>query len=136
MASSPVIPAVNQIELHPYLQRREVVQFCRENGIILEAYSPLTKGQRLQDPRLVRLAERYTMGDGKHVSTAQVLLRWCVQQGYVVLPKSVTPSRIEENFQVQWDSKTGGFELSAEDMEEMAGWEEYLVTGWDPLEWE
>jgi diketogulonate reductase-like aldo/keto reductase len=115
-----VLPAVNQIELTPFLQRRETVEQCRKLGITLEAYSPLTRGQRLGHPVLVELAA------AQQRSPAQVLLRWGIQKGFVVLPKSVTPARIEENAAV-FD-----FELDASSMERLDALEEGLVTGWNP----
>lgn len=118
--SAKVLPAVNQIELTPFLQRRRTVALCQNLGIALESYSPLTRGQRLGHPTLVELASK----TGK--SPAQVLLRWGVQKGYVILPKSVTPARIEENAAV-FD-----FELDAASMAQLDGLEEGLVTGWDP----
>jgi len=99
------IPAVNQIELHPYLSRDECVAYCEQEGIVVEAYSPLTKGQKLKDPLLVKMAERYSK------STAQLLIRWCLQHGTVCIPKSVKENRIVENGDV-FD-----FNISDEDMQ-------------------
>lgn len=99
-----VVPAVDQIEMHPFIPQSEVRAFCRGHGILPEAYSPLTRGRRLDDPRLASVAERH----GK--TSAQVLLRWCLQQGAAVIPKSVRPERIRENRDV-FD-----FELTAGDL--------------------
>lgn len=118
--AAKVLPAANQIELTPFLQRRETVSRCQELGIALEAYSPLTRGQRLNHPTLVALSER----TGK--SPAQVLLRWGLQKGFVLLPKSVTPSRIQEN------AALFDFALDATAMQQLDALEEGLVTGWDP----
>jgi len=115
-----VLPAVNQIELTPFLQRRETVTLCRQLGITLEAYSPLTRGQRLRHPVVVELAASLQR------SPAQVLLRWGVQKGFVILPKSVTPARIEEN------AALFDFELDGSAMDRLDGLEEGLVTGWNP----
>lgn len=117
-----ILPAVNQIELSPYnyLQRRETIELCRAKGIAIEAYSPLTKGRKLGDPRLVAMATRY----GR--SPAQVLIRWGLQKGFIVLAKSNRPERIRENAAV-FD-----FALSDEDMTTLDGFNENLVTGWDP----
>jgi len=115
-----VLPAVNQIELTPFLQRAETVAHCRQLGITLEAYSPLTRGQRLSHPVVVALAA------AQQRSPAQVLLRWGIQKGFVVLPKSVTPTRIAENAAV-FD-----FELDASAMQRLDALEEGLVTGWNP----
>lgn len=106
-----------QCELHPYLTRDDIVAKCTENNIVLQAYSPLTKAEKLKDPKLVAVAEKY----GK--TTAQVLIRWSLQRGFVVLPKSVTPSRIEQNIDV-FD-----FNISDEDMATLNGFDEYYVTG-------
>ncbi len=113
-------PAVNQIELTPFLQRRDTVARCVAEGIVLEAYSPLTRGQRLDHPVVASIARDV----GR--TPAQVLLRWGVQHGYVVLPKSVTPARIRENLAV-FD-----FALSPEAMTRLDALDEGLVTGWDP----
>jgi diketogulonate reductase-like aldo/keto reductase len=120
LASCNVPPAVDQIELTPFLQRRETVALCKQQGIVVEAYSPLTRGVRLGHPTLQQVASRLER------SPAQVLLRWGIQQGVVVLPKSTQPDRIAENAQV-FD-----FELDAEALAELEGLEENLVTGWDP----
>jgi diketogulonate reductase-like aldo/keto reductase len=119
-AKANVLPAVNQIELTPFLQRRETVALCRELGITLEAYSPLTRGQKLGHPVVTRAAQRVAR------TPAQVLLRWGIQHGFVILPKSVTPERIAEN------AALFDFELDAQSMKELDELEEGLVTGWDP----
>jgi methylglyoxal/glyoxal reductase len=118
--SAKVLPAVNQIELTPFLQRTATVARCRELGIVLEAYSPLTRGQRLAHPVLKELASRL----GR--SSAQVMLRWGIQKGFVILPKSVTPERIVEN------AALFDFALDAAAMARLDALEEGLVTGWDP----
>lgn len=122
LAVCRVPPSVNQIELSPYNYRfrKETLERCAENQIVIEAYSPLTKGQKLSDPSLVNLAEKY----GK--STAQLLIRWVIEKGYVALPKSVNAGRIQQNGDV-FD-----FEISASDMQTMDEFNENLVTGWDP----
>jgi diketogulonate reductase-like aldo/keto reductase len=109
LAHAHVAPAANQIELTPFLQRRETVSFCREKGIVVEAYSPLTRGLRLGHPVLVEVAKRAKR------TPAQVLLRWGVQHGFVVLPKSVTPARIAEN------AALFDFELDAAAMARLTG---------------
>ncbi|MDP9257697.1 MAG: aldo/keto reductase, partial [Actinomycetota bacterium] len=91
---SDVVPAVNQIELHPYLQNREVDAYDRERGIATEAWSPIVQGAVLDDPAVVAIAERL----GR--SAAQVVLRWHIERSNVVIPKSVTPARIRENFEL------------------------------------
>ncbi|SNX65551.1 diketogulonate reductase-like aldo/keto reductase [Streptomyces sp. TLI_55] len=117
---SSLVPAVNQIELHPGLQQRELRALHAELGIATEAWSPLAQGAVLGEPVLTSIAERY----GK--SPAQVVLRWHLQLGNVVIPKSVTPSRIRENADV-FD-----FALTDEEMTAIAGLDRGLRTGPDP----
>jgi methylglyoxal/glyoxal reductase len=113
-------PAVNQIELTPFLQRRETRALCAELGIVVEAYSPLTRGQRLSHPVLLGVASEVKR------TPAQVLLRWGIQHGVVVLPKSVKADRIAEN------AALFDFALPAAAMARLDALEEGLVTGWDP----
>jgi diketogulonate reductase-like aldo/keto reductase len=115
-------PSVNQVELHPFLQQHALVEFCRENGIVVEAYAPLVKAQRMDHPVLLRLAR-------KHQATpAQVLVRWALQLGYVVLPKSVQAERIRENADVY------RFELDGEDLAALEPLDEGYRTSWDPTD--
>ncbi|HEY8720663.1 aldo/keto reductase [Pengzhenrongella sp.] len=88
------VPAVNQIELHPALQQRTITEFAGAHGIAIEAWSPLAQGAVLSEPAITTIAARV----GR--TAAQVVLRWHLQQGRIVIPKSVTPSRIAENFDV------------------------------------
>lgn len=113
-------PSVNQIELSPFLQQRELRTFCREHGIRVAAYSPLTKGMRIHHPEVARIANAINR------TTAQVLIRWGLQHDLVVLPKSSQPARLQENLAAL------DFELGAEHMAALDGLEEGLVTGWDP----
>ncbi len=106
LAETEVVPAVNQIELHPYLQQRELRAVHAEHGIVTEAWSPLAQGELLDDPALQQIAEAH----GK--TTAQVVLRWHVQIGNVVFPKSVTPSRIADNAAI-FDFELSDAELAA-----------------------
>jgi diketogulonate reductase-like aldo/keto reductase len=122
LGHAKVVPAVNQIEVTPFLQRRDARAVCARHGIVVEAYSPLTHGLRLDHPVVKEVARRV----GR--SVAQVLLRWGLQQGMVVLPKSAKPARIAENGAV-FD-----FALDERAMKELDGLEEGLVTGWDPAE--
>ncbi|MFJ7524337.1 aldo/keto reductase [Streptomyces griseus] len=115
-----LVPAVNQIELHPGLQQAELRAFHTEHGIATEAWSPLAQGALLKEAALVSIAGRH----GK--SPAQVVLRWHLQLGNVVIPKSVTPDRIRQNIDV-FD-----FELSAEDMDAIAALDRGMRTGPDP----
>ncbi|MFD9953626.1 aldo/keto reductase [[Kitasatospora] papulosa] len=117
---SVVVPAVNQIEVHPYLTQDAVRSFGAEHGIATEAWSPIAQGKVLDDPTLVRIAERV----GK--STAQVTLRWHLQRGDIVFPKSVTQRRIEENFDL-FD-----FELTEGDIGEINALNRDERTGFDP----
>ncbi|RQO41468.1 aldo/keto reductase [Chryseobacterium sp. KBW03] len=105
-AGSTVLPVINQIELHPVFQQKELQVYDRENNIVTQPWSPLGNGNAnlLSNADLKAIAEKY----GKTV--AQVILRWHLQEGFVVIPKSVTPSRIEENFNV-FD-----FELTEDEM--------------------
>jgi diketogulonate reductase-like aldo/keto reductase len=120
LAHGRTVPAVNQVELSPFLQQRDLRALCRTHGIVVQAYSPLTKGRRLDHPVVVRVAGNVQR------SPAQVLLRWGLQQGLVVLPKSTRPARIRENLAL-FD-----FELSAGHMAALDELEENLVTGWNP----
>jgi 2,5-diketo-D-gluconate reductase A len=89
-----VVPAVNQIEVHPYLTNEEVRAYGAEHGILTEAWSPIAQGAVLQDPTISAIADRV----GR--TAAQVTLRWHIQRGDIVFPKSTTPSRIKENFEI------------------------------------
>ena len=91
-AETEVPPAVNQIEVHPYLAQDDVRAFCAEHQIAIEGWSPLGQGRELDDPTIREIAERA----GK--TPAQVVLRWHIERGDIVFPKSVTPARIKENF--------------------------------------
>jgi diketogulonate reductase-like aldo/keto reductase len=117
-----VVPTVNQIELTPFLQRRETVAFCKEHEIAVEAYSPLTRGQKLSHPTVVEVAKRVAR------TPAQVLLRWSIQKSVIVLPKSTHEARITEN------AALFDFTLDAQAMRALDGLEENLTTGWDPAE--
>ena len=103
------VPAVNQIEVHPYFANDSVREYGREHGIVTEAWSPIAQGGVLEDSTITQIAEKV----GK--TPAQVVLRWHIQRGDVIFPKSVTPSRIRENFEL-FD-----FELGPDDMEEISG---------------
>ncbi|MBD0696153.1 aldo/keto reductase [Streptomyces sp. CBMA123] len=115
-----LVPAVNQIELHPGLQQAELRAFHAAHGIATEAWSPLAQGAVLDDPAVTAIARR----TGK--SPAQVVLRWHLQLGTIVIPKSVTPARIRENLDVL------DFELTEQDMTAIASGDRELRTGPDP----
>jgi diketogulonate reductase-like aldo/keto reductase len=121
-ADGGVVPAVNQVELHPFLTQEALVARCREAGIVVEAYSPLARGKRMKHPTLARVAERA----GK--TPAQVLVRWSIQRGYVVIPKSVKRERIEEN------ARVFDFVLPDDDMQRLDACNEDLRTSWDPTD--
>ena len=114
------LPAVNQIEVHPFLQHRETRAFCKKHEIVVEAYSPLTSGQKLDDPAISAVRKRV----GR--SNAQVLLRWGVQHGLVVLPKSTHDKRIAEN------ADLFDFTLDGEAMAALDALDAGEATGWDP----
>jgi diketogulonate reductase-like aldo/keto reductase len=144
LAETDRVPAVNQVEFHPYLYQRDLLEFCNAKGIVIEAYSPLTHGERLKDPKLVALAKRYPSGAldpagrspwslrdrlsrlAENRSTAQILIRWALQHGLVVIPKSAKRARILE------DADVFDFEITAEDMQVLDGFNENLRTCWDP----
>ncbi|MFD5495158.1 aldo/keto reductase [Streptomyces sp. NPDC001812] len=121
IAETSVVPAVDQIELHPHLQQRAAREYHAQQGIATEAWSPLGQGKGLLEvPAIVAIAQ-------KHGRTpAQVVLRWHIQLGNVVIPKSVTPSRIEENIDVF------GFSLDTEDLAAISALDEGRRLGPDP----
>jgi len=122
LANASIPPAVNQIELSPFLcrSREDVVRRCADEGIGVEAYSPLTKGRRLHDATVGAVAAEV----GR--TPAQVLIRWALQKGFVVLPRSSNPTRIAENAMV--------FDFSLDDgqMGRLDALNEGFTTGWDP----
>ena len=93
-AETDLVPAVDQVEAHPFFRNEEVRAYCAEHGIVVEAWSPLAQGDVVDDPTVQQVADRVGRTAG------QVALRWHLQRGDVVFPKSSTPSRIEENFDV------------------------------------
>jgi diketogulonate reductase-like aldo/keto reductase len=116
-------PMVNQVEFSPYLQLPDLKTRCDRDGIVMQAYTPLARGRKLDDPRLTAIAQKH----GK--SAAQVMLRWIVQQGVCPIPKSVIRKRLEENFDV-FD-----FVLDAADLTAMAGFDERLRVCEDPMDY-
>lgn len=121
LKEATVVPAVNQIELHPMLQQKETRAYCSERGIAVESYSPIMRGgEVLEHPTVAQIAQQH----GK--TPAQVVLRWHVQSGLIVIPKSVTPQRIQENLSL-FD-----FELSADEMRQIAGMDEGRRIAADP----
>ncbi|KAH7209058.1 NADP-dependent oxidoreductase domain-containing protein [Fusarium oxysporum] len=87
-------PSANQIELHPWCQQRDVVTYCQDHGIVIEAYSPLATGTRLNDPEVQRVASKHNK------TPAKILIRYSLQRGWIPLPKSSNPGRIQENIMV------------------------------------
>jgi 2,5-diketo-D-gluconate reductase A len=117
---SEITPAVDQIEVNPYLTQDEVRQFCADHQIAVEAWSPIARGNALDDPTIGDIARQY----GK--TPAQVILRWHIERGDIVFPKSVTPARIRENIDI-FD-----FELTGEDVEAISALNRNERTGPDP----
>ena len=120
LRSSPLAPAINQVEFSPFLYQKELHEFCNEHGILLEAYSPLTQGKKLKHPTLVGLSKKY----GR--TPAQLLIRWALDHKLVVIPKSARCERIRENAAV-FD-----FSITGEDLATLDGLDEGFRTCWDP----
>jgi diketogulonate reductase-like aldo/keto reductase len=122
LGSSEVVPAVNQVEFNPFLYQKELLRFCDDRGIQVEAYSPLTRGRKLHHPAVVEVARRHSK------SPAQVMIRWGLLHGLVVIPKSTRPERIKEN------SEVFDFEISSAEMSRLDSLSEDLHTVWDPTD--
>lgn len=120
LTTASVIPAVNQIEFHPWLIQPELLNFCRENGIQVEAWSPLAQAKLLSEPMITAIAGKYAK------TPAQIILRWDLQRQVVTIPKSITPARISENAQI-FD-----FELSGDDMRQIDSLDSNKRIGADP----
>ncbi|QRG69101.1 aldo/keto reductase [Brevibacillus choshinensis] len=120
MKDAEIKPMVDQVEYHPRLAQKELRAFCQENGIQMEAWSPLMQGQLLDNPVLKEIADRHQK------SVAQVIVRWDLQNGVVTIPKSTKEHRIVENADVF------NFELSSEDMEKIDALHEGVRVGPDP----
>jgi methylglyoxal/glyoxal reductase len=117
-----IVPAVNQVEFSPYLFLKDLMIDCQQRGIQLQAYTPLIRGRRFNDSKLVQMAEKY----GR--TPAQIMLRWILQHGVSAIPKSANLGRIKENFDVF------NFEISAEDMLIINGFNENLRVVDDPAD--
>ena len=115
-----IVPAVNQIEFHPGLIRKETIEYCREKGIVLEAWSPLGKGKMLDNKTLIEISKKYNK------SVAQICLKWCLQNEVIPLPKSQNEERMKQNLQL-FD-----FELSKEDMDKINNIEYFAGSNMDP----
>jgi methylglyoxal/glyoxal reductase len=120
MADAEIKPMVNQVEYHPHLAQTELLEFCKAEGIQMEAWSPLKQGELLSEPTIVEIAEKH----GK--SPAQIILRWDLQNGVVTIPKSIKEHRIIENADI-FD-----FELSTEDMDRLNSLNKDERVGPDP----
>ena len=124
LAESSVIPALNQVELHPSFQQQTVREYNTAHGILTEAWAPLSRGKLTENPVIVGLAKKH----GK--SSAQVILRWHIQLGNLVIPKTSNPDRLAENIDI-FD-----FELDSEDMHAIAGLDTGVRTSVDPNEFD
>lgn len=123
IASKPrIMPAVNQIEVHPFNTRTAITDFCTKNSILVEAYAPLARALRMKHPTIAELSKKY------QCTPAQLMVRWSCQHGFIPLPKSVSKDRIEAN------GKVDSFEIEDGDMKTMDSLDEYLVTDWDPVD--
>jgi methylglyoxal/glyoxal reductase len=123
LAKARIPPAVNQVEFHPFVYDPELVEYCRAHRIQLEAYSPLTRNRRIDDPTIAEVARAHAR------SPAQVMIRWGLQHGLVEIPKSVHQDRIEEN------TRVFDFSLSDADMKCLDGLrDKQRVTQWDPAQ--
>ena len=122
LEASDVVPAVNQIELHPFLQQSQTVEFCRSRSIAVQGWAPLTRGRRFDDPTIVAIAGELER------TPAQVLIRWSLQKGFITIPKSSNRLRIAENADV-FD-----FELDPSQLRRLDALDEgYRISpGWDP----
>jgi len=120
LATSSVVPAVNQVEFSPFLYQKELLEFCRAHGIQLEAYSPLTRSNKFNHPTITSAAAKY----GK--TPAQIMIRWALQHDVVVIPKSANKQRIYENTNV-FD-----FHIMDQDMALLDSLNEGFRVSWDP----
>ncbi len=111
--------SVGQWEIHPWLMRADITSWCKKRKILIEAYCPIVRGQRFDDPKVKALAQKY----GKTAS--QVLLRWSIQKGYVPLVKTLTPARLAENLAVY------DFDLTHEEVLDLST-DQYSPCAWDP----
>ena len=118
--TAEVTPAVNQFEIHPFMQQPQLYDYCREQGIAVEAYGPLTQGKKLDNATLTAIATAHDK------SSVQVLIRWSLQRGFIAIPKSVHPERIRSNTEVY------NFELSAAEMDRINALNENVRLYPDP----
>lgn len=113
-------PVIDQVEFNPFLYQKELLDYCTKNGILIEAYSPLSHGTTLKDKKLGDVAKKYDC------SPAQIMIRWGIQKGVVIIPKSKNPDRIKENGNVF------NFKISDADMKALDDLNRNLRTCWDP----
>ena len=120
LEQSDIVPMVNQVEFSPFLYQKQLLDYCEKNKIQLEAYSPLTQGEKLNHPKIQEIAKKHNK------APAQVLIRWSLQHNLVTIPKSVREERIKENSQV-FD-----YNLTTEDMRILDSLDENFRNSWDP----
>ena len=115
-----IVPVINQIEYHPWLFRQDLQEYCNQNNIRIQAYSPLTKGRKLNDPLLLDIASKYSK------SPAQILIRWCLEHDTITIPMSSSHEHLRENTEV-FD-----FILSKDDVSLLDQLNQGYVVSWDP----
>lgn len=120
LQQAEIKPAVNQVELHVYLQQPELLQYCKKHGIVVEAYSPLAHGYGMDNAVLAEIGKKYKK------SPAQIMIRWCIEKDLVVLPKTTHQERLKENMDV-FD-----FSLDENDMRKLTKLDKNFRTCWDP----
>jgi len=120
LEQSVTVPMVNQVEFSPFLYQKQLLEHCEKNRIQLEAYSPLTQGEKLNHPRIQQISKKYNK------TPAQVFIRWSLQHNLVTIPKSIREERIKENSQV-FD-----YNLTTEDMRALDSLDENFRNSWDP----
>jgi len=118
-------PVCNQIEANPFCQRNEIREFCKDQGIIVVAYSPLAQASKLEDKTLKQIIASHLP---KKITPAQIMLRWCLQKGLVIIPKTVSSTRMVENLEALLDDK----KLTTEDIAALDKLDEDLTTVWNP----
>lgn len=116
-----VTPAVNQVELHVFLQQPDLIKYCEEEGIAVEAYSPLARMNVTDNEAVLKLAKKYNK------TYTQVMLRWCLDRGLITIPKSVSPRRVRENIDIL------DFKLNAQDMDLLAKQDQDMRVCWSPV---
>lgn len=119
LESANIMPMVNQIEFHPGFMQEETVKFCQENNIIVEAWSPLGSGKMLKNEQLINLAKKY------NVSTARLIIKWCLQNNVLPIPKSKNEERMKENLEID------NFKITNLDMDEINNMEYFGGSGLD-----